>query len=57
MSDTRQRIAGSVAELGSMEIPGAELALVADGELHTAPWFSGHLSQQDGFVYTGAISA
>ncbi|TAN30154.1 MAG: PaaI family thioesterase [Castellaniella sp.] len=57
MSDTRERIAGSFAAQGLMETLGAELAWVADGEVHIALPFSRHLSQQHGFVHAGAITS
>lgn len=57
MSDTRQRIASSFAAQGLMQTLRAELALVEDGEVHIALAWSGHLSQQHGFVHAGAITS
>ncbi|EMV8751947.1 PaaI family thioesterase [Escherichia coli] len=57
MSDIQQRITASFAAQGLMATLGAELALVADGEVHIALPFSRHLSQQHGFVHAGAITS
>jgi len=57
MSDTQQRVASSFAAQGLMQTLGAELVLVEDGEVHIALAFSGHLSQQHGFVHAGAITS
>lgn len=40
-----------------MQTLGAQLVLVADGEVRIALSFSEHLSQQHGFVHAGAITS
>ncbi|HEX4953351.1 MAG TPA: PaaI family thioesterase [Thermoanaerobaculia bacterium] len=57
MSDLHQRIAASFAAQGLMATIGAELVLVADGEVQIKLPFSEHLSQQHGFVHAGAITS
>jgi uncharacterized protein (TIGR00369 family) len=57
MSDTQQRITLSFSAQGLMATLGADLVLVADGEVHIALPFSRHLSQQHGFVHAGAITS
>ena len=57
MSDTHKRIADSFSAQGLMATIGAELALVADGEVHIALPFSERLSQQHGYVHAGAITS
>ena len=53
----RQRVADSFASQGLMATLGAELALVADGEVHIAMPFSAKLSQQHGFLHAGAVTS
>lgn len=57
MTVAQQRVAASFATQGLMETLGAELALVADGEVHIAMPFSRKLSQQHGFLHAGAVTS
>jgi len=57
MSAIHQRIADSFNAQGLMATLGAELALVAEGEVQIALPFSTHLSQQHGYVHAGAITS
>lgn len=57
MSDLHRRIAHSFNAQGLMATIGAELARVAEGEVHIALPFSTHLSQQHGYVHAGAITS
>lgn len=57
MENIEQRVARSFDAQGLMETLGARLALVADGEVHIVLPFSGHLSQQHGFIHAGAITS
>lgn len=58
MSETlQQRIANSFAAQGLMRTLGAELALVAEGEVQISMPFASTLSQQQGFVHAGAITS
>jgi uncharacterized protein (TIGR00369 family) len=57
MSDIQQRIAASFAAQGLMSTLGAQLAWVADGEVHIRLPFSSQLSQQHGYVHAGAITS
>jgi uncharacterized protein (TIGR00369 family) len=57
MGDIHQRIADSFKAQGLMATIGAELALVAEGEVHIALPFSTHLSQQHGYVHAGAVTS
>ena len=50
MNDIEQKISASFAAQGMMQTLGAQLVLVADGEVRIALPFSRHLSQQHGFV-------
>lgn len=55
MSDIEERITASFGAQGLMKTLRARLALVADGEVHIVLPFSGHLSQQHGFMHAGGI--
>lgn len=57
VNSIEQRIARSFAAQGLMETLGAELALVADGEVHIAMPFSRRLSQQHGYIHAGAVTS
>ena len=57
MSDIEQRVGQSFAAQGLMATLGAELSLVADGEVHIAMPFLRSLSQQHGYVHAGAITS
>ena len=57
MNDIERKISTSFAAQGLMQTLGAQLVLVADGEVHIALPFSKHLSQQHGFVHAGAITS
>jgi len=55
--DIGRRIEKSFGAQGLMDTLGAELAWVADGEVHIAMPFSRKLSQQHGYVHAGAITS
>ncbi len=57
MTDIQQRIAASFRAQGLMTTLGAELAHVAEGEVHIALPFSSGLTQQHGYVHAGAITS
>ena len=57
MNDIQGRIAASFASQRLMATLGAELAFVADGEVHIALPFAERLSQQHGYVHAGAITS
>jgi len=57
MSDIEQRVAASFAAQGLMATLGAQLALVADGEVRILLPFSKHLTQQHGYTHAGAITS
>lgn len=57
MSDIHNRIAASFKTQGLMATLGAELVSATDGEVQIALPFSGHLSQQHGFIHAGAITS
>jgi uncharacterized protein (TIGR00369 family) len=57
MNDLTKRISASFAAQGLMATLAAELALVADGEVHIALPFSSALSQQHGYIHAGAITS
>jgi uncharacterized protein (TIGR00369 family) len=57
MNDIHDRIAASFKLQGLMNTLGAELASVADGEVHIALPFSTKLSQQHGYMHAGAITS
>ena len=57
VSDVQQRVAASFAAQGLMKTLGAQLASVAEGEVHIALPFSAALSQQHGYVHAGAITS
>lgn len=52
-----ERIDSSFASQGLMATLGAELALVAPGEVQIALPFSDRLTQQHGYVHAGAITS
>jgi uncharacterized protein (TIGR00369 family) len=56
-ADARARVAASFAAQGLMRTLGASLAHVAPGEVHVAMPFAAALSQQQGFVHAGAVTA
>lgn len=57
MNDIQDRVAGSFNLQGLMATLGAQLASVADGEVHIEMPFSATLSQQHGYVHAGAITS
>jgi len=57
MSDVQEKIAASFNSQGLMATLGAQLVLVADGEVQIELPFSTRLSQQRGFVHAGAITS
>jgi uncharacterized protein (TIGR00369 family) len=57
MNQIQERITVSFKSQGLMETLGAQVVLVADGEVHVALPFSKHLSQQHGYVHAGAITS
>ncbi|AEB83514.1 PaaI family thioesterase [Alicycliphilus denitrificans] len=57
MNPLHERIAASFDAQGLMRTLGARLVLVQDGEVHIEMPFSGHLSQQQGFVHAGAVTS
>ncbi|MBH9551777.1 PaaI family thioesterase [Inhella gelatinilytica] len=57
MSPMKDRISSSFQAQGLMQVLGATLQHVQDGEVHIALPFSQHLSQQHGFVHAGAITS
>ena len=57
MDSIEQRVSDSFAAQGLMRTLGAELAMVADGEVHIAMPFSSELSQQHGYIHAGAITS
>ncbi|WP_298273587.1 PaaI family thioesterase [Geobacter sp.] len=57
MNDIRERIAVSFNSQGLMATLGAQLVLVADGEVQIELPFSEKLSQQHGYVHAGAITS
>ena len=52
-----RRVAANFAAQGLMTTLGAQLALVADGEVHIALPYSGALTQQHGYLHAGAITS
>lgn len=57
MTQLQARVAKSFAAQGLMDTLGAELALVADGEVHIAMPYSKRLAQQHGFLHAGAVTS
>jgi uncharacterized protein (TIGR00369 family) len=57
MNPVEERVTRSFRSQGLMATLGAELALVASGEVRIAVPFSTHLSQQHGYVHAGAITS
>lgn len=57
MNDIQERIAVSFNSQGLMATLGAQLVLVADGEVQIELPFSEKLSQQHGYVHAGAITS
>jgi len=57
MNDIQERIAVSFKSQGLMTTLGAQLVLVADGEVQIELPFSEKLSQQHGYVHAGAITS
>ena len=57
MNEIQERIAVSFKSQGLMATLGAQLVLVADGEVQIALPFSERLSQQHGYVHAGAITS
>lgn len=57
MNDIQERIAASFNSQGLMATLGAQLVLVADGEVQIEMPFSEKLSQQHGYVHAGAITS
>ncbi len=57
METIKNRVAGSFAAQGLMRTLGAELVMVADGEVRIAMPFSTELSQQHGYIHAGAITS
>ncbi|MFO1321830.1 MAG: PaaI family thioesterase [Burkholderiales bacterium] len=57
MSELKDRISASFQSQGLMSTLGAELVLVAAGEVQIALPFGKHLSQQHGYVHAGAITS
>lgn len=57
MDDIQERIAVSFKSQGLMTTLGAQLVLVADGEVQIELPFSEKLSQQHGYVHAGAITS
>jgi len=57
MSDIQDRIAVSFKSQGLMATLGAQLVSVADGEVQIVLPFSTQLSQQHGYVHSGAITS
>jgi uncharacterized protein (TIGR00369 family) len=57
MTDIQERIAVSFKSQGLMTTLGAQLVLVADGEVQIELPFSEKLSQQHGYVHAGAITS
>lgn len=57
MNELEKLVSDSFHAQGLMRTLGAELALVADGEVHIALPFSPALSQQHGYVHAGAVTS
>ena len=57
MNDIEARIAASFQAQGLMATLGARLLSVAEGEVYIELPFSGHVSQQLGYVHAGAITS
>ncbi|MBI1921114.1 MAG: PaaI family thioesterase [Geobacter sp.] len=57
MNDIQERIAVSFKSQGLMTTLGAQLVLVADGEVQIELPFSEKFSQQHGYVHAGAITS
>jgi uncharacterized protein (TIGR00369 family) len=57
VGDLHQKILDSFNRQGLMKTLGAELAYVADGEVHVALPFSMSLCQQRGFIHGGAVTS
>lgn len=57
MIDINSRVSASFGAQGLMATLGAQLVLVADGEVHIEMPFSAHLSQQHGYQHAGAITS
>ena len=57
MNNIQERITLSFNSQGLMATLGAQLVLVADGEVHIALPFAKQLSQQHGYVHAGAITS
>jgi uncharacterized protein (TIGR00369 family) len=57
MSDLEARVGESFAAQGLMKTIAAQIAHVAEGEVHIALPFSTLLSQQHGYVHAGAIAS
>src|ERR1700761_8272742 len=57
MSEIHKRISDSFSAQGLMVTIGAQLRLVADGEVQIELPFSSHLSQQHGYLHAGATTS
>jgi uncharacterized protein (TIGR00369 family) len=57
MNQIQERITLSFNSQGLMATLGAQLVLVADGEVHIALPFTRQLSQQHGYAHAGAITS
>jgi uncharacterized protein (TIGR00369 family) len=57
MIDLHNRISASFRAQGLMVTLGAELAHVADGEVHITLPFSSRITQQHGYVHAGAVTS
>jgi uncharacterized protein (TIGR00369 family) len=57
MNQIQERITLSFNSQGLMATLGAQLVLVADGEVHIALPFTKQLSQQHGYAHAGAITS
>ena len=57
MSDLQDRIIASFSAQGLMTTLGAELVLIAPGEVHIALLPRPELSQQHGYIHAGALTS
>jgi uncharacterized protein (TIGR00369 family) len=55
--DFRQRVRDSFSRQSFMTTLGASLVVIEPGEVHIELPFSGHLSQQHGYMHAGATTA
>jgi uncharacterized protein (TIGR00369 family) len=57
MNELHERVSNSFDAQGLMKTLGAQLALVAEGEVHILLPYSSALTQQRGYIHAGAVTS